>query len=121
MTLSARSGHHRRPPGAGLGAEGPPEEGLRETVACFQGKIGARVHLALNGIRSTIKGSFLYGIVMLSESTARFIRSFFFNPDQFQQEVGQAGAQELAGALLELLRLYANDKNSSTLREWVVF
>lgn len=58
---------------------------------------------------------------MLNEPTARFVRSFFLNPGRFQQEVGQAGAQELAEALLELLRLYANDKNSSTLREWVVF
>lgn len=57
---------------------------------------------------------------MLNEPTARFVRSFFINPGRFQQEVGQAGAQELAEALLELLRLYANDKNSSTLREWVV-
>ncbi|MCX7854519.1 MAG: hypothetical protein N2556_00820 [Anaerolineae bacterium] len=57
---------------------------------------------------------------MLNQSTARFVRSFFLNPDQFQQELGQADTWELAQALLELLRLYANDKNSSTLREWIV-
>lgn len=57
---------------------------------------------------------------MLSESTARFVYAFFLHPDQFQGVVSQAGAGELAEALSELLRVYANDKNSSTLREWVV-
>lgn len=57
---------------------------------------------------------------MLSERTGELVRTFFHNRTEFQRIANAKTVQELVAALEELLMLYANDKNSSTLREWAV-
>lgn len=57
---------------------------------------------------------------MLSERTAELVHAFFHDRAEFQRIANAKTAQELAAMLEELLILYANDKNSSTLREWAV-
>ncbi|MFN4178970.1 MAG: hypothetical protein ACK4I8_01550, partial [Armatimonadota bacterium] len=57
---------------------------------------------------------------MLSEQTAELIRAFFHDRTEFHHIANAKTTKELARALEELLTLYANDKNSSTLREWAV-
>ncbi len=57
---------------------------------------------------------------MLSEQTVELIHAFFYDRTEFWHIANTKTAQELATALEELLTLYANDKNSSTLREWAV-
>jgi len=57
---------------------------------------------------------------VLSEQTAELVRAFFHNRADFQCIAKAKTVQELVTALEELLKLYANDKNSSTLREWAV-
>jgi len=57
---------------------------------------------------------------MLSEKTAEVLKQFFLQREKFEQMVASMHPQDLAKALSEVLWLYANDKNSSTLREWVV-
>jgi len=57
---------------------------------------------------------------VLSEQTAELIRIFFHNRPNFQRIAKSKTVQELVAALEEVLMLYANDKNSSTLREWAV-
>gem|GEM_PF-6224558 len=57
---------------------------------------------------------------MFSETTKELVKKFLLNRSEFEQSVAQQPSQGLAIALKELLALYANDKNSSTLREWIV-
>lgn len=57
---------------------------------------------------------------MLSERTAELVRAFFHDRAEFRHIANTKTAQELAAVLEELLTLYANDRNSSTLREWAV-
>jgi hypothetical protein len=57
---------------------------------------------------------------MLSEKSSEVLEQFFLQREQFEQMVASMNPQELAQVLSEVLALYANDKNSSTLREWVV-
>jgi hypothetical protein len=57
---------------------------------------------------------------MLSEKSSEVLEQFFLQREQFEQTVASMNPQELAQVLSEVLALYANDKNSSTLREWVV-
>lgn len=57
---------------------------------------------------------------MLSERTANLVRTFFCDREKFRCIVSAETPVRLASVLEELLALYANDKNSSTLREWAV-
>jgi len=57
---------------------------------------------------------------MLSERTADLVRAFFHDREEFQRIANEKTLQELVTVLEELLTIYANDKNSSTLREWAV-
>lgn len=57
---------------------------------------------------------------MLNELTASLIRAFFLERENFEAYIKGRTSDELALVLKDLLDLYANDKNSSTLREWVV-
>lgn len=58
---------------------------------------------------------------MLSEATVGLLTCFFLAPPEaFEKAVAEKSHQELAAAIGELLALYANDRNSSTLREWIV-
>lgn len=57
---------------------------------------------------------------MLSERAAELVHAFFHDRLEFQRIANARTTQELAAVLEELLILYANDKNSSTLREWAV-
>ncbi len=57
---------------------------------------------------------------MLSEKTAEVLKQFFLQREKFEQTATSMHPQDLAKALSEVLWLYANDKNSSTLREWCV-
>ncbi len=57
---------------------------------------------------------------MLSDQAAEVIQKFFLEQDEFAQWIAHQSSDKLAAVLSEILRLYANDKNSSTLREWVV-
>jgi len=57
---------------------------------------------------------------MLSEQAAEVIQKFFLEQEEFAQWIAGQDPHKLAAVLREILMLYANDKNSSTLREWVV-
>jgi len=57
---------------------------------------------------------------MLSEKSSEVLEQFFLQREQFEQMVASMNPQDLAYVLSEVLALYANDKNSSTLREWIV-
>ncbi len=58
---------------------------------------------------------------MLSEATVALLTCFFLEPKEaFEKAVAERSHRELATAMSELLSLYANDRNSSALREWVV-
>jgi len=48
------------------------------------------------------------------------IQKFFLEQEDFAQWIACQNPHKLAAVLSEILMLYANDKNSSTLREWVV-
>jgi hypothetical protein len=52
---------------------------------------------------------------MLSEKSSEVLEQFFLQREQFEQTVASMNPQELAQVLSEVLALYANDKNSSTL------
>lgn len=57
---------------------------------------------------------------MLSEKAAEIVRQFFLRRNEFEQMMAAESPKDLATVLCELLTLYANDKNSSALREWIV-
>ncbi len=57
---------------------------------------------------------------MLQDPTASIVQTFFLNRECFDPLVRNKSIEDLVGALKDILNLYANDKNSSTLREWVV-
>jgi hypothetical protein len=57
---------------------------------------------------------------MLSDQAAEVIQKFFLEQEDFAQWIACQNPHKLAAVLSEILMLYANDKNSSTLREWVV-
>lgn len=57
---------------------------------------------------------------MLNELTASLVQAFFLERENFEAHIRKRTKDELAIALKDLLDLYANDKNSSALREWVV-
>lgn len=57
---------------------------------------------------------------MLSEKAAEIVQQFFLRRNEFEQMVAAESPKDLAMVLCELLTLYANDKNSSALREWIV-
>jgi len=57
---------------------------------------------------------------MLSDQTAEVIQKFFLEQENFAKWIARQNSHKLATVLSEILMLYANDKNSSTLREWVV-
>ena len=57
---------------------------------------------------------------MLSEKSSKVLEQFFLQREKFEQIVASMKPQVLAQVLSEILDLYANDKNSSTLREWIV-
>lgn len=57
---------------------------------------------------------------MLSNQAAEVIQKFFLEQNEFAQWIARQNPNTLGAILTEILTLYANDKNSSTLREWVV-
>ncbi|MCS7282078.1 MAG: hypothetical protein NZ769_01775 [Anaerolineae bacterium] len=57
---------------------------------------------------------------MLNALAASLVQAFFLERDRFKFLVRNKTSEELAEILENVLNLYANDKNSSMLREWVV-